>query len=340
MNKSTVESAVYHAGNDEIFPTQLFFPLTRYNPLSILFTVNPKIYLLIKSKLVAQKHQNQTGQNNVKNFSTTKQAAFTLVELLVVIAIISLLLAITIPVLQICRQRAKAIVCASNIKQLSLGLFMYEADNERFPYGFDDMRMDVPPGGYPGCASRDAMGWWWFHYIIDYNRRDRGKGTVALCPSKRVKDPKFNYGVLNANYGINCSICKNSCGYMVYRQAGFIGTPLCSADIERPSETLLLFDSGYAIITWMHAADVLPVTLGSRIEDMAYIPGLKINEQRVQDQTIWPGLEDDAIYGRHLNKTINVAFADGHISRIKADNVFVEQSGDGYRNRSPLWLPK
>ena len=40
------------------------------------------------------------------------------------------------------------------------------------------------------------------------------------------------------------------------------------------------------------------------------------------------------------NKTVNVGFADGHVTRKKADDLFVEKAADAYMNRSPLWLPK
>jgi len=50
--------------------------------------------------------------------------------------------------------------------------------------------------------------------------------------------------------------------------------------------------------------------------------------------------QQDAIYGRHPNKTVNVGFADGHVSRTKANDLFVEKTNDGYTNKSPLWVPK
>ena len=69
---------------------------------------------------------------------------------------------------------------------------------------------------------------------------------------------------------------------------------------------------------------------------MSYIPGLKINT----DKTIWPGQEEDAIIGRHPNKTVNVGFADGHINRLNADTLLVEKTDGDYSNLIPLWLPK
>jgi hypothetical protein len=35
-----------------------------------------------------------------------------------------------------------------------------------------------------------------------------------------------------------------------------------------------------------------------------------------------------------------VGFADGHISRIKVDDLFVEKTADDYKNKIPLWVPK
>jgi prepilin-type processing-associated H-X9-DG protein len=135
---------------------------------------------------------------------------------------------------------------------------------------------------------------------------------------------------------MNRSICKSFDDRQKNREE-FVGTPLRSSNIPRSGETLLLVDSGYSLISWWHAADKPPVALGNTvIEDAAYIPGLWINK----DRNLWPGQEKDAMNGRHLNKTVNVGFVDGHVSRTKADGLFVEKTGDDYRNKSPLWVPK
>ena len=262
-----------------------------------------------------------------------KRPCFTLIELLVVIAVIALLMAILIPVLQSSKKQTRAVICSSNINQLTIGLFMYENENQSFPYGFRNI-LTPPPGGFAGNLLFDRMGWWWFNYIPDFPGRNRNNKTILRCPSRRIKKPEFNH-VLHGNYGVNRSICKSS-DDIRHAEEEFVGTPLKCSDIARPGRTLLIVDSGYGIVSWWNVTDDPPIALGSSMEDTAYVPGLEMNK----DRKLWPGLEGDAIDGRHSNKTVNVGFADGHSERIKADDLFVEKSPDAYKNRSPLWSPK
>ena len=264
-----------------------------------------------------------------------RRMGFTLVELLVVIAIIALLMAMLAPLLRNSREHTKATLCGSNIKQLVLGLAMYETENQAFPYALDTVPLNKPPGGYPGNAAFDRVGWWWFNHIADYCEKNKGKKTVLRCPSKQLRNPKLRNNVLCGNYGVNQSVCKSSRGRRSH--AEFTGTPLGSSDIPRPAQTLLIVDSGYSMISWWHATDAPPVSLGNIIiEDAAYIPGLRINRER----DLWPGQEWDAIRGRHPNQTVNIGFVDGHTRRIKADDLFVEKTNDGYTNLHHLWVPE
>jgi prepilin-type processing-associated H-X9-DG protein/prepilin-type N-terminal cleavage/methylation domain-containing protein len=263
-----------------------------------------------------------------------KRSCFTLIELLVVIAIIALLLAILTIVLNSVRRHARALTCSSRIRALTFALIMYENKHEAFPYGLS-YNPTPPPGGYAGDPSQDAMGWWWFNFLEEYVNKSNGKTTAFDCPSKQLNHPRLKENVLCGNYGVNLSICKISDDVPVKKE--FIGTPLGDEDIPNPTQTLLIVDSGYSIISWWHATDVPPVTLNKNIiEDTAYVPGLKINE----DRKFMSGQEDDAKNGRHPNKKVNAGFVDGHVARRKADDLYVEKEGDNYRNRSPLWMPE
>ncbi|MEO6436462.1 MAG: type II secretion system protein [Tepidisphaeraceae bacterium] len=59
-----------------------------------------------------------------------KKSAFTLIELLVVISIIAILAGIALPVFGSVMEKSRATSCASNLKQLGLGVAAYLNDND------------------------------------------------------------------------------------------------------------------------------------------------------------------------------------------------------------------
>src|SRR5437016_1277125 len=112
-----------------------------------------------------------------------KQHAFTLIELLVVIAIIAILAAILFPVFAQAREKARAISCLSNSKQIGLATMQYVQDyDETYPCGWHPA-----PGG-------DAWRSMWRvclqPYIQKmgnpndaYDSRSFGNMSVLSCPS-------------------------------------------------------------------------------------------------------------------------------------------------------------
>jgi prepilin-type N-terminal cleavage/methylation domain-containing protein/prepilin-type processing-associated H-X9-DG protein len=264
-----------------------------------------------------------------------RSTGLTLIELLVVISIVALLAALLFPVFHGVREHARTTVCGANVQQLLVSLSAYETANGSLPFGFDGSQRTPPPGGYPGNALIDRIGWWWFNSAGIIGHKSLREMKILKCPSKRLEDSKLAWDILCGNYAVNLSLCKSTSYVGVYDEE-FGGQPMSTSAIRHPGLTLLIVDSGYSLISWWHAAREPPITFGASIQDAAYVPGLEINAQK----QLWQGQKPDAVGGRHPGKKVSVGFADGHVRALKAGQLLVEKTEDGDWDRKPLWYPE
>src|SRR5204863_5451105 len=100
----------------------------------------------------------------------TSRCGFTLIELLVVIAIIAILAAILFPVFAQAREKARAITCVSNQKEIGLAVMMYVQDyDETYPvseYG----------GGAANCGPQQSWASLVWPYVKNGDRYTDANG--------------------------------------------------------------------------------------------------------------------------------------------------------------------
>ena len=69
----------------------------------------------------------------MSSIKDAKGAGFTLVELLVVVAVTALLIALLLPALEQAKRQARVITCATNQRQIGIGLMTYFIDWDAYP---------------------------------------------------------------------------------------------------------------------------------------------------------------------------------------------------------------
>lgn len=114
-----------------------------------------------------------------------KRRGFTLIELLVVIAIIAILAAILFPVFAQAREKARAITCISNLKQVGLGALMYSQDYDEMILPERMSYTDQEVGSYQGNVRDWAR--YWPYIVQPYIKNFK----VTACPDYPTPDALF-----------------------------------------------------------------------------------------------------------------------------------------------------
>jgi prepilin-type processing-associated H-X9-DG protein len=121
-----------------------------------------------------------------------------LIELLVVIAIIAILAAILFPVFAQAREKARAITCLSNLKNIGTAAMMYVQDyDETYPmhqywYGPNNAQVVWADAIWPYVKNGDRG-----NDAANNRQVSWGTGGIFSCPSFPTKNQNNNYGIHN-----------------------------------------------------------------------------------------------------------------------------------------------
>ena len=117
-----------------------------------------------------------------------KYKGFTLIELLVVISVIALLLAILLPSLNKAREKARQVVCSSNLKQAALSTVLYAEDNSNYIPTNGNAEYDICRGEDPRIIPGSS--WPWVGAGALYYSGHLPNPEVYYCPSEKIN--KYN----------------------------------------------------------------------------------------------------------------------------------------------------
>lgn len=268
----------------------------------------------------------------------TRRSGFTLIELLVVIAIIAILAAILFPVFAQAREKARAIACVSNLKQISGATLQYVQDyDETYPAGWGDSPQQSNPDLRGQTMWRVAI----FPYIQKYGDPNAANDNPKMYATRDAGNNPYNFGAYwcpdkdGADYG------PTSYGYNSEEMTHWVdSTPGSSsgnslASVKSPASLVLYADTAGEVLKATTTAMDPNLHDGEGNCDKNNMTGdcgpYKFNPDAWEegwscdwnfgvpgDNGDWKNNSGRRPIGRHSG-FVNCAFVDGHVKSVRAD---------------------